>query len=199
MINSKEWRERPGSVGKCRSGAIHICDDEGHELPVGGIGNIYFEGGYDFEYLNDPEKTRKARHPSRPGLATLGDIGYMDDEGYLFLTDRKNFVIISGGVNIYPQEAENILVQHPDVYDAAVFGIPNVDMGEEVKAVIQPKDWSKASPEFAQTLIDYCREKLTTYKCPKSIDFEKSLPRQDNGKLYKKVLKAKYWESPTAH
>ena len=195
IINAKEWRERPGSVGHCRTGALHICDDEGNELPIGEIGNIYFEGGYDFEYLNDPEKTRNARNPIHSSWATLGDVGYVDTEGYLYLTDRKNFVIISGGVNIYPQEAENILVQHPDVYDAAVFGIPNEDMGEEVKAVVQPKDWLMVGADFEDALITFCRKNLTTYKCPKSIDFEKNLPRQDNGKLYKKALKARYWEN----
>ena len=193
IINAKDWRKRPGSVGKCRTGALHICDDAGHELPIGEIGNIYFEGGYDFEYLNDPEKTRKTRNQLHSGWATLGDIGYVDTEGYLYLTDRKNFVIISGGVNIYPQEAENVLVQHPDVYDAAVFGVPNQEMGEEVKAVIQPKDWSMVGPDFEAALIAFCRKNLTTYKCPKSIDFEKELPRQDNGKLYKKALRARYW------
>ena len=194
VINAKEWRERPGSVGRCRTGTIYICDDEGEVLPSGEIGNIFFEGGYDFKYLNDPEKTKKARHPRRSDWATYGDIGYLDDEGYLYLTDRKNFVIISGGVNIYPQEAENVLIQHPDVYDAAVFGVPNADMGEEVKAVVQPQDWNMVGPDFEHVLIEYCRENLTTYKCPKSIDFEKALPRQENGKLYKKALRARYWQ-----
>ena len=117
----------------------------------------------------------------------------MDEDGFLFLTDRKSFVIISGGVNIYPQEAENVLIQHPKVGDVAVFGIPNLDMGEEVKAVVQPLDWNDAGSELAAELIEYCRTKLSHFKCPKSVDFEKTLPRQDNGKLYKKLLREKYW------
>lgn len=193
LINSAEWRKKPGSVGRSRNAVIRICSELGDELAAGEIGLIYFDGGYDFAYLNDPEKTKKARNPKHPTWTTLGDIGYLDEDGYLFLTDRKNFVIISGGVNIYPQEAENILIQHPDVYDVAVFGIPNSDMGEEVKAVVQPMDWNAANQGLETKLIEYCRSQMTHYKCPKSIDFEKSLPRQDNGKLYKKQLRAKYW------
>ena len=193
LINSAEWRKKPGSVGRSRNAVIHICSESGDELPSGKIGMIYFDGGYDFTYLNDPEKTKEARNPKHPSWTTLGDIGYIDEDGYLFLTDRKNFVIISGGVNIYPQEAENILVQHPMVQDVAVFGVPNKDMGEEVKAVVQPKDWTNAGASLEAELIEYCQSKLTRRKCPRSIDFERSLPRQDNGKLYKKKLRAKYW------
>ena len=193
LINSAEWRKKPGSVGRSRNAVIRICSESGDELPAGETGIIYFDGGYDFAYLNDPEKTKDARNPKNPSWTTLGDIGYLDEDGYLFLTDRKNFVIISGGVNIYPQEAENILIQHSKVYDVAVFGIPNSDMGEEVKAVVQPMDWDDADHVLSEELIEYCRNKMTHYKCPKSIDFAKSLPRQENGKLYKKTLREKYW------
>ena len=192
-ITASEWRKKPGSVGKSRNSILHICDDEGAELPTGEIGCVYFEGGYDFEYLNDPLKTKDARNPKHPTWATYGDIGYVDDDDYLFLTDRKKFIIISGGVNIYPQETENLLIQHPKVADVAVFGVPNEDMGEEVKAVVQPLNWNDASPECESELIEFCRTKLSSYKCPKSIDFERKLPRQENGKLYKRALRDRYW------
>jgi len=192
-ITASEWRKKPGSVGKSRNSILHICDDAGNELPTGEIGSVYFEGGYDFEYLNDPVKTKDARNPLHPDWATYGDIGYVDEDGYLFLTDRKKFIIISGGVNIYPQETENLLIQHPKVADVAVFGIPNDDMGEEVKAVVEPLNWEDRGPRIEAELIEYCRSKLSTFKCPKSVDFEKSFPRQENGKLYKKLLRARYW------
>ena len=192
-ITASEWRKKPGSVGKSRNSILHICGDDGEELPIGEIGSIYFEGGYDFEYLNDPIKTKDARNPLHPNWATYGDIGYIDEDGYLFLTDRKKFIIISGGVNIYPQETENVLSQHPKVADVAVFGVPNDDMGEEVKAVVQPLNWDDRGSAFEQELIEYCRSKLSTFKCPKSVDFEKSLPRQENGKLYKRALRDRYW------
>ena len=124
-ITSAEWRERPGSVGRAKNCSLHICDEEGNELPAGETGMVYFAGGHDFEYLGEPEKTKKARNPKNSKLATLGDIGHVDEAGYLFLTDRKNFVIISGGVNIYPQETENLIIQHPKVADVAVIGVPN--------------------------------------------------------------------------
>ena len=192
-ITSAEWREHPGSVGRARNCTLHICDDEGHELPTGEIGNVYFAGGFDFQYLGEPEKTKKARNPLHPTWATLGDIGYVDDEGYLYLTDRKNFMIISGGVNIYPQETENLIIQHPKVFDVAVIGVPNPDMGEEMKAIIQPIDWTDATEAFGQEIIDYCREKLGSIKSPKSVDFDKAIPRQENGKLYKRLLRSRYW------
>ena len=192
-ITSEEWRKRPGSVGRARNSTVHICDDTGQELPVGEIGNVYFEGGYDFEYLGEPEKTKNSRNPIHPSWSTLGDIGYVDDEGYLFLTDRKNFVIISGGVNIYPQETENLIIQHPKVFDVAVIGVPDADMGEEMKAVIQPVDWADATDSFGREIMEHCREKLGPIKTPKSIDFDKAIPRQENGKLYKRLLRARYW------
>ena len=192
-ITATQWRKKPGSVGQSRNSILHICDDDGNEVPSGEIGSVYFEGGYDFEYLNDPVKTKAARNPLHPTWATYGDIGYVDEDGYLFLTDRKKFIIISGGVNIYPQETENLLIQHPKVADVAVFGVPNDDMGEEVKAVVQPLNWDDIGPDFESELIEYCRTKLSSFKCPKSVDFEKALPRQENGKLYKRALRDRYW------
>ena len=152
-ITSAEWRERPGSVGRGQNCTLHICDEAGDELPAGEIGTIYFAGGYDFEYLGEPEETIKSRNPKNAKWATLGDIGYVDETGYLFLIDRKNFVIISGGVNIYPQETENLIVQHPKVADVAVIGVPNAEMGEEMKAVVQPRDWNDAGDDLAADIM----------------------------------------------
>lgn len=192
-ITSEEWLMKPGSVGKATWGALHICDDAGNELPTGEPGTIYFEGGWDFKYLGDDEKTRASRNPLHPDWSMLGDVGYVDEDGYLFLTDRKHHMIISGGVNIYLQEVENHLIIHPKVADAAVIGVPNAEMGEEVKAVVQPLDWRDATPEFANALIEYCRAHLSPIKCPRTVDFDAALPRLDNGKLYKRLLKERYW------
>ncbi|MDX1403077.1 MAG: acyl-CoA synthetase [Woeseiaceae bacterium] len=189
-VASKEWLEHRGTVGRPLFGAIHIVDEDGRELGPGEIGTIYFSGGTDFEYLNDPVKTRNAHNEK--GWSTLGDIGYTDDEGFLYLTDRKAYMIISGGVNIYPQECEDVLVMHPQVADAAVFGIPDPDLGERVKAVVQLLDPADAGPELAQSLLDYCRQQLSPVKCPKSVDFVDSLPRQATGKLYKRLLQQSY-------
>jgi long-chain acyl-CoA synthetase len=188
-----EWLKKPGSVGKATWGTLHICDDAGQELPTGEQGLVYFEGGWDFHYHGDPDKTRDSRNPEHPTWSTLGDIGYVDADGYLFLTDRKSHMIISGGVNIYPQEVENLLITHPKVADAAVIGVPNADFGEEVKAVVQPLDPADATPAFADELIAFCREHLSAIKCPRSIDFDAAVPRLDNGKLYKRLIKARYW------
>ena len=193
FITPEEWLERPGSVGRADWGTLHICDEAGGEVAPGVDGLVYFEGGWDFQYLNDPEKTRDARHPAHPEWSTLGDIGHVDADGYLFLTDRQSFMIISGGVNIYPQEAENLLITHPRVADAAVIGVPNSDFGEEVKAVVQPFDPADATPEFAQELIAFCRSNLSPVKCPRSIDFDPALPRLDTGKLYKRLIRDRYW------
>ncbi|WP_411342018.1 acyl-CoA synthetase [Sphingopyxis sp. J-6] len=193
FITPQEWLDRPGSVGRADWGTLHICDEEGGEVPAGNDGLVYFEGGWDFQYLNDPAKTRDARHPAHPGWSTLGDIGHLDDDGYLYLTDRKSFMIISGGVNIYPQEAENLLILHPEVADAAVIGVPHPEMGEEVKAVVQPKSWDDAGPELASRLIEYCRAHLSHLKCPRSVDFDPALPRHETGKLYKQEIRARYW------
>ena len=153
---------------------------------------LYFENDLIPTYHNDPEKTREAMHPK--GWMTLGDIGHVDEDGFLYLTDRKSHMIISGGVNIYPQEAENRRITHPKVQDVAVIGVPNDDFGEEVKAVVQLLDMEDAGPELAQELIDYCKEELAGIKCPRSIDFEAELPRHPTGKLYKRLLKDRYWE-----
>ncbi len=191
-INSEQWLAHKGSVGLPLTAALHIVGEDGKELPPGESGTIYFEGGGEFEYYNDEEKTRESRHAQ--GWSTLGDVGYVDEEGYLYLTDRKSFMIISGGVNIYPQETENLLVTHPRVMDVAVFGVPNEEFGEEVKAVVQPKDWSEVGPELEAELIEFCREHISHIKCPRSVDFEKELPRHPTGKLYKRLLRDRYWE-----
>lgn len=193
-ITSEEWLRKPGSVGKANWGTIHICNDAGDELPAGEQGIVYFEGGWDFKYLGDDDKTRDARNPRHPTWSTLGDVGYLDADGYLFLTDRKSYMIISGGVNIYPQEVENLLITHPRVADAAVIGVPNPDFGEEVKAVVQPLDPADATPAFAEELIAFCKERLSPIKCPRSVDFDPALPRLDNGKLYKRLIKDRYWK-----
>lgn len=189
-IDSLEWLERPGSVGRAVIGKIHIITAEGNELPSGQEGLVYFEGGPRFEYHGDPEKTSGAYSPE--GWSTLGDIGYVDGEGYLFLTDRQSDMIISGGMNIYPREVENVLINHPAVMDVAVFGIPHAEFGEQVKAVVQPVDMAMASPEFERELLEYCRERISSIKCPRSIDFSDSLPRHETGKIYKRLLKDQY-------
>ena len=189
-ITPQEWLTHKGSVGKAAIGQLFILDDEGNELPPGEIGNVYFSGGNQFKYHNEPEKT--AGSYIRPGVSTVGDIGYMDNEGYLYLTDRKNFTIITGGVNVYPQEIENCIINHPKVADVAVFGIPNEEFGQEVKAVVQPNNWEDAGPDLAADLIDYCRDRLSRIKIPRSVDFDRELPRKDNGKLYKRRLVDRY-------
>ncbi len=189
----KDWLDHKGTVGKALGGELHIVDDDGHEVPVGEEGSIYFgKGVQEFEYHNDPEKTAAGRMAN--GWSTLGDIGRVDEDGFLFLTDRKSNMIISGGVNIYPQETENVLTVHPQVQDVAVFGVPNEDFGEEVKAVVQPMDMSSAGEALERELIAYCREHLADVKCPRSIDFRVELPRHPTGKLYKRLLKDEYWK-----
>ncbi len=193
-ISSEEWLAHRGSVGRSMGSTIHICDDDGSDLPVGEIGVVWFESpvqGLQFEYHKDPTKTRGA-HDHR-GWATNWDMGRLDAEGYLYLTDRKDFMIVSGGVNIYPQEAEDVLVTHPAVADAAVFGVPDPEMGEQVKGVVQPLEPGTAGPELEAELLAHCRAHLAHYKCPASIDFEAELPRQDTGKLYKRLLRDRYW------
>jgi len=190
-ISSAEWLARPGSVGKAVYGTLHICDDAGNEVPVGEEGLVYFEGGGAFEYHNDPAKTAEARNAQ--GWTTLGDIGRTDADGYLYLTDRKSFMIISGGVNIYPQEIENRLITHPRVADAAVIGAPCPEMGERVVAVVQPVDMAEAGPALAEELTRWCRAELSGVKTPRQIDFEAELPRAPTGKLYKRLLRDRYW------
>ncbi len=193
--NSDMWLAHPGTVGMPIGCTIHIVGDDGEELPNYDSGTIYFEGGAQFEYHNDAEKTASSRHPK--GWSTLGDVGYLDADNFLYLTDRKAYMIISGGVNIYPQEAENVLVTHPKVVDVAVFGVPNDDFGEEVKAVVQPVEMpadDDAARALAAELIQFCRSELADVKCPRSIDFREELPRHPTGKLYKRILKDEYWK-----
>jgi long-chain acyl-CoA synthetase len=190
VITSEEALERPGSVGRAILGEPHILDDDGNELPPGEAGTIWSAGGIEFAYHNDPEKTAAARNDR--GWATVGDIGRLDEEGYLYLTDRKADMVISGGVNVYPQEAENVLVTHPSVADVAVFGIPHEELGEEVRAVVQPVSMDAAGLELADELMRFCRAQLAGYKCPRAIDFRAELPRHATGKLYKRLLRDEY-------
>ena len=194
FCTSEQWLAHPGTVGLPLLGSIHVCDDEGRELPTGQAGVIYFERDVmPFEYHNDPAKTDAARHPEHPLWTKLGDVGYLDDEGYLYLTDRESFMIISGGVNIYPQEIEDALALHPLVLDVAVIGVPDADMGEEVKAVVQLPPGVEPSPEAAEEILAFARTKLARYKVPHSVDFEPELPRLETGKLYKRLLRDRYW------
>ena len=195
-ISPEEWLAHPRSVGRPVLGELHILDDAGKELPPGQAGRVYFSGGPRFEYYKDPEKTAEAYNDR--GWSTLGDIGHVDEEGYLYLTDRASHMIISGGVNIYPREVEDVLVSHPAIQDAAVFGIPNAEFGEEVKAAVELATGFECSTAqiTEQQLIDYCRDRLAHLKCPKSIDFHDALPRHQTGKLYKEVLKRPYWQAP---
>ncbi|KCZ57445.1 acyl-CoA synthetase [Hyphomonas chukchiensis] len=196
FVRAGEWLERPGTAGRAVLGTIHICNEEGKELAVGEEGTVFFEGGNAFTYHNDPEKTAESRN--RCGWSTLGDVGRLDEDGFLYLTDRKSFMIISGGVNIYPQEIENHLVTHPDVLDVAVIGGPDPDMGEKVIAVVQLKDSSKAGPDMASELSQFAREKLSGVKIPRQIDFIDELPRAATGKLYKRSLRDSYWQEGDA-
>jgi acyl-CoA synthetase (AMP-forming)/AMP-acid ligase II len=192
FIDSEDWLAHPGSVGRGVLSKILILDDDGHECPVGTPGTVWFGGATDFEYFGDPAQTAASRRDAGT-TSTVGDVGYLDAEGYLFLTDRKAHMIISGGVNIYPQETENLLVTHPSVLDAAVIGVPNDDLGEEVKAVVQPVDGVVGDAALERLLIAFCREHLAHFKCPRTIDFVDELPRLPTGKLYKGPLREKYW------
>jgi long-chain acyl-CoA synthetase len=192
-IDPEDWLAHPGSVGRAVLGEPHILDDDGVELAAGEVGTVWSAGGPLFSYHNAPEKTAESRNADN--WTTVGDIGYLDDDGYLFLTDRKADMIISGGVNVYPQEAENVLVGHPSVADAAVFGIPHDELGEDVKGVVEVVTGVVPSPELEAELLAYCHERLAKYKCPRSIDFTTELPRHATGKLYKRVLRDQYAES----
>ena len=192
MITADEWLAHKGSVGRSTMGTLHILDDNEEELPPGEPGAVYVENGVPVAYLNEPEKTARAH--SKQGWATVGDVGYLDDEGYLYLTDRKHNMIIAGGVNIYPQEAEDVLTQHPRVADVAVIGVPNEAFGEEVKAVVQLVDGAEPGDALAEELLRFCQERLAKYKCPRSVDFVEELPRAPSGKLYKRRLRDAYWE-----
>ena len=194
-INSEEWLAHPGSVGRPRSGSVHIIDENGKEVGPREEGTIYFASAAElFEYHNDPEKTADSRLTvGDKKLSTLGDVGYVDEEGYLYLTDRKAYMIISGGVNIYPREIEDVLIQHPAVADVAVFGVPNDDLGEEVKAVVQLLPSNQPSDELASELQSFVRSHLAGFKVPRTVDFIDELPRLPTGKLYKRVLRDPYW------
>jgi long-chain acyl-CoA synthetase len=192
FCTTEEWLSHPGTVGHPILGEMLILDAAGNECPTGTDGTIWFRGATAFEYFRDPVKTAESR--SGDGAASaVGDIGHVDADGYLYLTDRKSYMIISGGVNIYPQETENILSAHPAVLDVAVLGVPNDDLGEEVKAVVQLADPAAAGPDLAQDLIDFCRARLAHFKCPRSVDFVPELPRSETGKLYKRILRDAYW------
>ena len=190
-IGPLEWLAHPGSVG-IPMAPVHVVGEDGQELPVGESGELYFEGGPDFEYFKDPAKTASVYNDR--GWRSLGDMGYVDENGYLYLTDRSTFMIVSGGVNIYPQEAENLLVMHPKLVDAAVFGVPNDEFGEEVKAVVQLVDGVVPGPDLEAELIAYCRARLAGYKCPRTVEFDPELPRDPNGKLYKRRIRERYWQ-----
>jgi fatty-acyl-CoA synthase len=200
MINSREWLAHPGSVGRPHGRPFHICDEEGAELPPGQSGLIYGESSLDtlFSYHNDEGKTAAATHPRNPAWMTVGDIGYLDEDGYLYLTDRKAFMIISGGVNIYPQQIEAVLALHPKVGDAAVIGVPNADLGEEVKAVVEPVPGVQPSEALAKEIMEYVCAKLGRQLTPRSVDFTDALPRLQDGKLYKKILRDRYWGDAAA-
>jgi long-chain acyl-CoA synthetase len=197
LCTSEEWLAHKGTVGKPILGEVLILDEDGKPCPTGTSGTVWFKGATSFEYFNDAEKTSESRNEAGD-TSTVGDVGYLDEDGYLYLTDRKTYMIISGGVNIYPQETENLLITHPKVMDAAVLGVPNEDMGEEVKAVVQPADGVEPGPELERELIAFCQEHLARYKCPRSIDFEAELPRLPTGKLYKRLLRDRYWEGHTS-
>ncbi|MDT5082357.1 MAG: long-chain acyl-CoA synthetase [Mycobacterium sp.] len=190
-IGPEAWLAHPGSVGKPFN-PVHVVAEDGVELPVGQSGELFFEGGPQFVYFKDPEKTASVSNDR--GWRSLGDMGYLDEDGYLYLTDRASFMIVSGGVNIYPQEAENLLTMHPKLVDAAVFGVPNDEFGEEVKAVVQPAEGVAAGLELEAELIEYCRSHLATYKCPRTVEFTFELPRDPNGKLYKRRIRERYWQ-----
>ncbi|MDU6671761.1 MAG: AMP-binding protein [Bradyrhizobium sp.] len=195
--DSEQWLAHRGTVGKVLFGDLHILDEAMQPCPVGTAGTVWFKTGSPFEYFNDPERTKEARSADGT-MSTVGDVGYVDADGYLYLTDRATFMIISGGVNIYPQECENLLITHPKVADAAVFGVPNPDLGEEVKAVIQPMSGIPPSAGLEEELIAFCRQSLSRQKVPRSIDFEKELPRLPTGKLYKRLLRDRYWGNKTS-
>lgn len=193
LIDSPQWLAKPGSVGRAALGALRICAEDGTELPVGEVGTVFFEREeVPFEYHGDADKTRESQHPEHETWTTTGDIGYVDEDGYLFLTDRKAFMIISGGVNIYPQEVESALALHPKVDDVAVIGLPDPDLGEQVKAVVQAPPGVETGPELERELIAFVRERIAHYKAPRSVDFVDELPRTPTGKLVKRQILARY-------
>jgi long-chain acyl-CoA synthetase len=195
--DSAEWLAHPGTVGRVVAGELHVLDEDMTPTAKGEPGTLWFKTASPFEYFHDPDKTREARSADGT-MSTVGDVGYLDDDGYLHLTDRRSFMIISGGANIYPQETENLLITHPKVFDAAVFGVPNEDLGEEVKAVVQVMPGIDPGPALEAELIGFCRENLAHMKCPRSVDFLDELPRLPTGKLYKRLLRDRYWGDHTS-
>src|SRR5262252_7428417 len=189
--DSGEWLTHPGTVGKVVLGDLHILDESFQPAPPGTPGTLWFKPGSPFRYFDDVEKTAESTSPDG-SMVTVGDVGYLDDDGYLYLTDRSTFMVISGGVNIYPQESENLLITHPKVADAAVFGVPHPDLGEEVKAAVELMPGVQPGPEVETELIEFCQANLSRHKVPRSIDFEDKLPRLPTGKLYKRQLRDKY-------
>jgi long-chain acyl-CoA synthetase len=190
VINSTDWLEHPGSVGRSPNGAVRVMGDDGRELPPGTEGLVYFSGGPEFKYKGDPHKTAAGRLTG--GLTTMGDVGYVDADGWLYLTDRKDFMIISGGVNVYPREAEDVLITHPAVLDVAVFGIPHTDLGEEAMGAVQLTAGHRPSSALAAELLEYCSARIARYKVPRSLDFVTELPRTPTGKLLKRTLRDQY-------
>ena len=190
-VGPHDWLTHKGTVGRAVMGELKICDEEGEPLPPRSEGVVYFAGGAPLTYHNAPDKIRE--NTNQHGWTTLGDVGWADEEGFLYLTDRKSFMIISGGVNIYPQEVENLLITHPKVADAAVVGAPHEEMGEQVAAVIQPMDWADAGEELKAELMAFCRANLSHVKSPRILDFMQELPRHPTGKLYKRLIRDAYW------
>jgi long-chain acyl-CoA synthetase len=195
--NSAEWLAHRGTVGRVLLGDLTFSTKTCSHARSAHPGTVWFKTATPFEYFNDPNKTREARSPDG-SMSTVGDVGYVDSDGFLHLTDRATFMIISGGVNIYPQECENLLITHPKIADAAVFGVPNADLGEEVKAVVQPMPGILACPDLAEELMLFCSQSLSRQKVPRSIDFEAELPRLPTGKLYKRLLRDRYWGDKTS-
>jgi long-chain acyl-CoA synthetase len=193
LATPEQWLAHPGTVGKAWPiSVVRVVRDDGAECAPGEVGTVYMKmGQYKFEYHKDKKKTESSW---KDDFFTVGDAGYLDEEGYLFLCDRKSDMIISGGVNIYPAEIEAVLSGHSGVADAAVFGIPDDDWGEQIKAVIEPAPGMAPGPELAADILSFCRERLATFKCPKTIDFTALLPRDPNGKLYKRKLRDPYWQ-----
>jgi acyl-CoA synthetase (AMP-forming)/AMP-acid ligase II len=190
VISSAEWLARPGSVGRATKGTVHVVGESGEDLPAGEVGTVYFEGGGAFEYHNDPAKTAAA-FDSR-GWATLGDLGRLDEDGYLYLADRRTDLIISGGVNVYPAEVEDALVLHPAVADVAVIGVPDDEMGQAVRAVVQPAAGVQPTPELAEELLASCRTTLAGFKLPRSVVFAAELPRLPSGKLLRRRVREEF-------
>ncbi|OHV36716.1 MULTISPECIES: acyl-CoA synthetase [Pseudofrankia] len=199
FVSSEEWLQRPGTVGRSALGVVHICAEDGRELPTGEDGVVYFEReALPFTYHGDPAATAAAQHPAHPTWTTVGDVGHLDADGYLYLTDRATFMIISGGVNIYPQEIENVLALHPKILDVAVIGVPDPDLGERVHAVVEPAPGVEPGPGLADELIAYVRDRIAHYKAPRGVDFVDELPRTPTGKLRKNLLRKRYWPATAA-